>query len=304
MMPEILRSAQNDKKCGYVSIIGKPNAGKSTLMNKLLGWDLSIVNRKAQTTRNKIVGVLSEENYQIIFLDTPGILEPKYELQKFMAGEIKSSFEEADVVITVIDVLKFDLEEQRAIEKVFEPLTVDKKRICVLNKIDLMHHLNSLPIIDAISKEFNYKHIIPVSAETGFNIEELTKTIVEMLPEGEFYYDKDTDTDRSEKFFAAEIIRKIILDNFHEEIPYSVFVDVVEFKERENGKDLIHAEIIVERDSQKAIIIGKGGESLKLIGERARREIEKFLDRGIFLKLFVKVRKGWRKDPNFLKNKF
>jgi len=294
----------NKKKSGYVAIFGKPNAGKSTLINDLLHFDLSIVNRKVQTTRNKILGILSEDDYQIVFIDTPGILEPKYELQNFMLSEIKSSLDEADVVVHILDALTINYGDLKSVEERFKDLLLNKKRIIVLNKIDLINKDNILPIMEKLSKEFSYDDVIPVSALENENVEELKKLIVKYLPEREFYYDEDTLTDKPEKFFVGEIIREKILSLYHEEIPYSVIVNIVEFKERDNGMVYINAEIILERESQKIIVIGKKGEGLKRLGEKARKDIENFLDKKVYLELFVKVRKDWRNNKKFINDSY
>jgi GTP-binding protein Era len=291
-------------KCGYVTLFGKPNSGKSTLLNKLLNYDLSIVTHKAQTTRHKIAGVLTENNYQIIFLDTPGFLAPKYELQKFMLKEINSSLEDADVILHLIDAATFDLNTQiETFSKIRKSIGM-KAYIPVLTKVDLFEESKIKTFISLYEKEFPGFEIIPVSAIMGKNTDVLKNTIISNLPESEFLFDENYLTDKPEKFFVSEIIRKNILEKFREEIPYSVFVNVIEFKEREKGKMYIHAEIIVERESQKIIIIGKKGESLKKIGESSRIETEKFLGKEIFLKLFVKIRKDWRNNPTFLKSNF
>jgi len=291
-------------KCGYVTLFGKPNSGKSTLLNKLLNYDLSIVTPKAQTTRHKIAAVLTENNYQIIFLDTPGFLEPKYELQKFMLKEINSSLEDADIILNLIDALTFDLNVQIEIFSKIRKLITEKTYIPVLTKTDLFGEEKINTFISLFEKEFPGFDIIPVSALKEKNVDVLKNKIAEKLPASEFLFDEEHLTDKPEKFFVSEIIRKNILEKFREEIPYSVFVNVLEFKEREKGKIYIHAEIIVERESQKIIIIGKRGESLRKIGESSRIDIEKFLNREIFLKLFVKIRKDWRNNPSFLKSNF
>lgn len=291
-------------KCGYVTLFGLPNAGKSTLMNALLGTSLSIVNKKAQTTRNRILGILTDDNYQMIFLDTPGVLEPKYELQRFMQAEIKSSVEEADVILHIVDVARFNEKEFTEFETTYGSFFEGKHIITVLNKLDLVEKDKVLEAIGMLSTNFRRTEIVPVSAINGFNISELKKTIAGLLPDMPFLYDEDTLTDRPERFFAAEIIRQKILQLLHEEVPYSVFVNIAEFKERDGGKDYINAEIIVEKESQKAIVIGKKAEMLKKIGQESRRSIEKFLDREVYLELFVKVRKDWRKSQSFLKTNF
>lgn len=291
-----------NKKSGFVAIFGKPNAGKSTLINALLNFRLSIVNRKVQTTRDRILGILTEENYQIVFIDTPGILEPKYELQKFMLSEIKTSLEEADVIIHIIDAASINFDELKKVDEDYKHLLSGKKRIIVLNKIDLINKDNLLPVIEKLSNEFNFDEIVPVSALDGLNIEELKQIILKYLPEGEFFYDKDTLTNKPEKFFVSEIIREQILSLYHEEIPYSVMVDIADFKERENNLIYINAEIVLERETQKIIVIGKRGEGLKKLGERSRKEIEKFLGKRVYLELFVKVRKDWRNNKKFIKD--
>jgi len=206
-------------RCGYVAVVGKPNTGKSTLMNQLLGITLSVVNRKAQTTRNKIVGILSKDNYQVIFLDTPGILEPKYELQRFMISEITSSLKEADIILQIMDATKIDKKELVKSESKYENLFKGKKRINVINKMDLVAKEKVLSLIGVLKTALNYENIVPVSALKAINIEELEKVIVENLPESPFFYDRETITDKPEKFFVSEIIRQKILEMFHEEIP-------------------------------------------------------------------------------------
>ncbi len=282
------------KKCGYVAIVGEPNVGKSTLLNAFLNFNLSIINKKAQTTRNKIIGALTENNYQIIFIDTPGIIEPKYELQNFMVSNIKSSVKEADVIVYLFDIVNYKNLGSLNVEK-------DKKHIFALNKIDLVKEDEVEKILHFFSQEKPEETVIPISAVNRINLDVLKNKIVELLPESEFLYDEDFLTDRPEKFFVAEIIRNCILDLFEKEVPYSVFVEIPLFKEKKEGKDYIEAEIIVERESQKVIIIGKEGKKLKQLGEVARVAIENFLGRPVFLKLFVKVRKNWRKNKDFLK---
>ncbi|HQY19328.1 MAG TPA: GTPase Era [Ignavibacteria bacterium] len=288
------------KKSGFVTIFGAPNAGKSTLLNALLKFNLSIVNKKVQTTRDRILGILTEEDYQIIFIDTPGTLEPKYELQKFMLREIKTSLDEADVIIHIVDAAKLNLERLKKTDEEFIEILKDKKRIIVLNKIDLMDKGKLLPMIETISKNFGYDDVVPISALNDDNLDSLKKVILEYLPESEFYFGKETLTNKSEKFFVSEIIREKILRYYHEEIPYSILVNVTEFKERSEDLVYINADIVVERETQKIIIIGKGGSGLKNLGNKSRQEIEKFLGRKVYLELFVKVRKDWRNNKRFI----
>ncbi|MBI5402853.1 MAG: GTPase Era [Ignavibacteriae bacterium] len=292
------------RKCGYVAIIGKPNAGKSTLMNAFLEYDLSIVNRKAQTTRNKILGIHTENNIQIVFIDTPGLFEPKYELQKFMMTELKSSFNEADMVLHLIDVSEFNIAELKSIEEKFRKEFKGKKRIIVLNKIDLVQQDDVMSRIIQLKEEFGFETIIPVSAKEEFNLGEVKREITDNLPVSEFFFDEEILTDKPEKFFVAEIIRQKILELYQDEVPYSVYVDIVEFIERKESKDYINAEIVLERESQKVIFIGRSGEKIKTLGRAARESIEKFLKKEVYLKLFVKVRKDWRKDKRFLREAF
>ncbi len=291
-------------KAGFAAIFGKPNAGKSTLINSLLNFQLSVVNKKVQTTRNKILGILTEDNYQIVFIDTPGTLDPKYELQKFMLTEIRTSLEEADVVIHIMDVLNIDYEDLKNTEEKFGDVLSGKKRIVVLNKIDLIDKAKLLPVMEKLTAEFRYDDIVPVSALDNENVDMLKDLIVKDLPEGEFFYDEETLTDKSEKFFVGEIIREKILRFYHEEIPYSVLVNINEFKERSERLVYINADIILERETQKIIVIGKKGEGLKRLGEKARLEIEKFLGRRVYLELFVKVRKDWRNNRNFIRENY
>ncbi len=292
-------------KSGYVSIIGKPNAGKSTLMNKFLDFKLSAVSKKVQTTRNRIQGVLTGKDYQIIFVDTPGVLEPKYEMQKYMKKEIRSSFLETDLVLYLIDGINIIIKDLKKIEEDFIREFSSFKRIIALNKCDFLKQEQITDKIVTLQQELKFEEIIPISAVTGLNLDLLKLKLIEHLPEGDFYYDRETLTDKPEKFFVSEIIREKILELYEEEIPYSVHVEVREFKEREESqKDFINADIILERETQKIILLGKKGEMIKKLGERARKDIEVFLGKEVFLKLFVKVRKDWRKDNRFLKNIF
>lgn len=293
------------KKCGTVAIIGKPNAGKSTLLNTLLGYNLSIVTKKAQTTRNKILGVLTENNYQMIFFDTPGILEPKYELHNFMIAEIKSSLKDSDVIVLLVDPEDFSPEDIISFQQKFK-INIEKKPVIfAINKADKLEHLKLVKnIIEMVKEKFHFKDIIFISALTGYNVDDLKLLIAKYLPDSEFLYDEETLTNKSERFFVAEIIREKVLELYKEEVPYSVFVDIREFKERVQGKDFINADIVVERESQKKIILGKKGEMIKTLGELSRKEIENFLGREVYLELYVKVRKDWRKDRNFLKYNF
>lgn len=292
-------------KSGYVSIVGRPNAGKSTLMNAFLDFKLSAVSRKVQTTRNKIQGILTGKDHQIIFVDTPGVLEPKYEMQQYMKKEIKTSFKDTDLVLYLIDGANIVMKDLQKIEKDYKKDFDRQKRIIVLNKCDRLSEEQIFDKIATLKQELGVNDIITVSAVTKLNLDILKNIIIENLPEGDFYYDNDTLTDKPEKFFVSEIIREKILELYEEEIPYSVHVEVREFKVRdEDQKDYINADIILERETQKIIVLGKRGEMIKKLGELARTDIEAFVGKEVYLKLFVKVRKDWRKDHRFLKNIF
>jgi GTP-binding protein Era len=283
-------------KSGFVGIIGKPNVGKSTLMNSLMGQGLSIVTPKAQTTRHRIKGILSTDDYQIVFSDTPGILEPHYLLQKKMMDFVSSTLEDADVILYITD-----LSEQYMDESVMKLLTEIKVPIIViLNKVDISTQNEINKLIHGWKKKLSPHSIIPISALKDFNVDRIVGTILEIIPEGPAYFPKDSLSDASERFFISEIIREKIMLHYQQEIPYSVQVSIDAFKE-EPKIIKIAATVYVERDSQKAIIIGSGGQDIKRIGTEARHDIEKFLGRKVFLELFVKVEKEWRKNENKLK---
>jgi GTP-binding protein Era len=282
-------------KAGFVSIIGKPNVGKSTLMNKILGEKLSITTYKAQTTRHRIMGILNGDNFQMVYSDTPGIIKPKYELHKSMMNFVKSSLEDADLVLWVMDIN--DKEEQEEVTRYLKFLKVPI--ILVLNKIDTLK-LNEVEAeLEEISKVVPRNNIVPVSALLGTNIDTLLEKIKEFLPIHPPYFDPEELTDKSERFFASEIIREKIFLNYSEEIPYAVEVVVNSFKEKEDII-VISANILVERDSQKGIIIGKNGTSLKKVGIEARTDMETFFGKKVFLEQFVKVVPEWRRDKKFL----
>ena len=293
-----------DHKTGYVAILGLPNSGKSTLLNGLLGQKLSIITSKPQTTRKRILGIFSEANHQIIFLDTPGILTPSYLLQEKMMEEVKSSLDDADVIVLIIDV-KEDPRAETLFSQEFVKSSVSKSRkpkLLVLNKVDLITQDEVNELIIHFETQKMYEEIIPISASQNFNIQRVREEIIGFLPEGPKLFPDDQVTDENERFFVSEIIREKILEIYRDEVPYSCEVLISEFKERETSKHFISAEIAIERDSQKAIIIGKGGAAIKKLGELARKSIEEFLQREVFLELRVKVRKKWRSDENLLKS--
>jgi GTP-binding protein Era len=291
-------------KTGYVTILGLPNSGKSSLLNALLGQKLSIITAKPQTTRKKILGILSEENYQIIFLDTPGILSPSYLLQEKMMDEVKSSLDDADIIVLIIDVME-DPRADILLNQEFVKETVLKSRklkLLILNKVDLITQDKVTNLMKHFEAQKLFEEVIPISAAHNFNVQRVKEEIIRFLPEGPKLFPDDQITDASERYFVSELIREKILEIYRDEIPYSCEVLIIEFKERETSKHFISAEIVVERDSQKAIIIGKGGAAIKKLGEAARKSIEEFLQREVFLELRVKVRKKWRSDENLLKS--
>ena len=293
-----------DHRTGYVAILGLPNSGKSTLLNALLEQKLSIITSKPQTTRKRILGILSEEDYQIIFLDTPGILSPSYLLQEKMMDDVKLSLDDADAIVMIIDV-KEDPHAEILLNQEFVKSSVSKSRkpkLLVLNKVDLITQDKVNELIKHFEMQKLFEEIIPVSASQNFNIQRVREEIISFLPDGPKLFPDDQVTDENERFFVSEIIREKILEIYRDEIPYSCEVLIAEFKERETSKHFISAEIVVERDSQKAIIIGKGGTAIKKLGQVARESIEEFLQREVFLELRVKVRKKWRSDENLLKS--
>jgi GTP-binding protein Era len=288
--------AEASFKSGFVSIVGKPNVGKSSLMNKLMGENLSIITAKAQTTRHRIMGILNGDDFQIVYSDTPGILEPKYSLHEAMMSYVKVSLEDADAILLVV-----------ALEDTYEPELFDRflklqtPILLILNKTDLA---KGTQVADKIAywKESlkNVKDIVPVSAKTGQGIEALLPALLEMMPVHPPFFPKDEFTDRTERFFASEIIREKIFLTYEQEIPYSTEVSITSFKE-EADIIRISATIYCERDSQKGIIIGKAGSSLKKVGMAARKDMEKFFAKKIFLETHVKVADNWRKEKFKLK---
>lgn len=281
-------------RSGYVAIIGRPNAGKSTLLNALIGKKLSIVTAKPQTTRHRILGLLSADDYQIILLDTPGVLEPRYGLQERMMETVHSTMAEADLVLFLADAT-------RPIDEEAIAMLTPQPTFLVLSKIDLLPAHEALPLAEAYGALHPFEEIVPISALKKRNLDRLLDLIVARMPAGPAYYDKDQLSEHPERFFVAEIIREKIFQAFRQEVPYATTVNIAQFLERPAPeKLLIDAEIVVERPTQKGILIGKGGEALKKIGTWARRDIETFLDQPVFLRLFVKVRDDWRNRDVFL----
>ena len=291
-------------KAGYVTILGKPNAGKSTLMNALLGQKISITTPKPQTTRKRILGILSDENYQVIFLDTPGILEPAYLLQEKMVEEIDLSVHDADIIVLMIDIESDPQGEATMKDELVAKLMERNKRpkILVLNKADVSTQEHMKEVIKKFEESKSFAAIIPVSASLGYNISSVLNSIIENLPENPKFYPDDIVSDENERFFVSEIIREKLFELYMEEVPYSCEVLIPDFKEREGQKDFIQAEIVVEKESQKGIIIGKQGAAIKKMGQISRKSIEEFLGREVYLDLRVKVRSKWRSDEKMLKS--
>ncbi len=284
-------------KAGFISIVGKPNAGKSTLMNALVGEKLSIITPKAQTTRHRILGIVNTDDYQLVFSDTPGIIKPKYELQGAMMDAVGTALQDADLLLLVTDINEKH-DENDVLDKIGKtkiPLVV------LINKIDEATQEQVLSKMQYWEEKLHPLRIFAISALHGYNLDGLLPLILEHLPEHPPYYDKEDLSDRNLRFFASEIIREKIFNHYKKEIPYSTEVVITAFKE-EDGINRISAEIIVERDSQKNIIIGKGGTGIKRIGMEARKDIEKFTGQKVFLETRVKVVADWRSKSNYLKS--
>jgi GTPase len=284
-------------KAGFVNIVGSPNVGKSTLMNRLLGQKLSIVTSKAQTTRHRILGIVNDDDSQIVFSDTPGVVNSAYKMHDAMMGYVNTALQDADILIFITDIFEDEMNHQETLEKI-QKLKIPI--ICLINKIDLGDQEKVMNRITYWQERLPDAYVYLMSALHGFNIDLLWERIHKLLPENPAYYDKEDISDRPMRFFISEIIREKIFIHCQKEIPYSCHIDIEEYKE-EPDITKIRAIIIVERDSQKGIVIGKGGEMLKRIGREARQEIEKFVGRKIFLETFVKVDKDWRVSDSKLK---
>ena len=290
-------------KSGYVSIIGAPNVGKSTLLNAILGQKLAIVTPKPQTTRNQIRGILTTDTHQIIFVDTPGLMNPKYRLQSEMVKTAYNALGDADVVLFVIDVTRRNPDIEETILKRLK--RVKSTTILVPNKVDLVEKRTLLPIFEDYSQKFEFAHIIPISALTADGVPLLLEQIEDDLPVGPHYFPEDQLSDLPERFFIAETVREKIMLMTQREIPYASAVVIEEFEKRQTNKSgeilYIRAIVYTERQTQKQIIIGKGGKLIKRVGELARIDIEKFLDERVFLELYVTVKADWRRDARKLK---
>ncbi len=287
-------------KTGFVNIIGKPNAGKSTLTNALVGEKISIITAKAQTTRHRIMGIISDKDYQVVFSDTPGIIAPHYKMHEGMMQFVDTSFKDADVIVYVSPGDEDENRDEKFSETIARLEKMEVPVIVVINKIDLLDNLKLEAKADFWKQKLPKAEIIPVSASEKFNTDYLLKRIKELLPEGPAFFPEDQLTDKSERFIAAEIIREKILRYYEKEIPYSVDVHIESFKD-EPTIIRITSVIYVERESQKMILIGHGGKSIKGMGMAARKDMEKFFAKKIFLETTVKVKKDWRNDENYLK---
>ena len=285
-------------RAGFVNIVGNPNVGKSTLSNRLVGERLSIITSKAQTTRHRIMGIVNGEDYQIVFSDTPGVLKPKFRLQQSMLEYSTGALVDADVLVYVTDVVESPTKNQDFLDRVAkEKIPI----LLVINKIDLLKGNDDLMrIIDQWKQLLPTAEVYPTSALENFNVDNIMKRIVELLPESPPYFGKDALTDRSSRFFVTEIVREKILMTYDKEVPYATQVIVEKFDETEKTIHIM-AVIYVERDSQKGIIIGHQGKMLKRVGTLARKDIEKFFDKKVFLELYVKVEKDWRNQENKLR---
>ncbi|ADG05534.1 GTPase Era [Kyrpidia tusciae] len=287
-------------RSGFAALVGRPNVGKSTLLNRLIGTKIAIMSDKPQTTRNRIRGVLTRENGQVIFLDTPGVHRPKHRLGDYMNRLALATLQEVDLVLFVIDVTsKFGPGEQVILDHL---QGVETPVFLVINKIDLVSPEELLPMIDEHRKRYPFREVVPVSAVKGTNLDRLEERIFATLPQGPAYYPADQVTDHPESFIVAELVREQVLNLTREEVPHSVAVTVEEITPRENGLLYIRAVVVTEKESQKAILIGREGGMLKRVGQRARREIEALLGSRVYLDLWVKVKKDWRNREPILRN--
>lgn len=283
-------------KSGFVNIFGRPNAGKSTLLNALMGEKLAIVSHKVQTTRHRIKGILTEKDYQIIFSDTPGIIEPKYKLHEKMMEAVKNALEDADVALLMVDIK----EEWKEVDEIFAALKLKVPAIVALNKIDLATEEKIKEAVDFFTARPYCKKVISISASSGINKKKLINALLDFLPEGEPFYDGEDISDLNTRFFVSELIREKIYELAQDEIPYHTAVQVREYQEKTTLVKIV-ADIIVHRETQKAILIGDKGAMIKKIGTAARADIEKFIGQKVFLELFVKVKPKWRENEMQLK---
>ena len=283
-------------KAGFVNIFGRPNAGKSTLLNALIGEKLAIVSSKVQTTRHRIKGILTGEGYQVIFSDTPGIIEPKYKLHEKMMLAVKNALEDADLALLMVDINE-NLEE---VNTIFESLRLKVPSLVVVNKVDRADKTKKETVVSFFRSKKYCSDVVTISALKGFNVPDLIQNILKYLPEGEPFFEGDEMTDLPTRFFVSEMVREKIFDLFKDEIPYHTTVVVKEFKEK-STLIKIAADIIVQRETQKGILLGEGGKMIRLLGTEARKEIETFLGQKVFLELFIKVKPKWRDNDFMLK---
>ena len=288
------------KRCGYVAIVGRPNVGKSTLLNPLLGHKLSITSRKPQTTRHTLLGIKTVDDTQIIYVDTPGIHKQEHRaINRYMNRSAAAAIADVDVIVFVIERLQWTEEDQLVLEKLQNSQV---PVLLVVNKVDQLEDKESLlPFLQEMLGKYPFAEVIPMSALKSVNTEALEEAIVKLLPESMHFFPEDQLTDRTERFIAAEFVREKIMRRLGSELPYQIAVEIEQFK-REGKLLTIHALILVERESQKAIVIGKGGEKLRMIGQEARLDMEKFFDQKVMLKLWVKVKQGWSDDERALRS--
>ena len=294
----MISNAQQPFKTGYVAIVGRPNVGKSTLMNSLLKMKLAIVSPKPQTTRHRILGILNGENHQVILLDTPGLMNPRYPLQETMVKTARSTMNESDLILLMVSATGLDGNDE---DIIYSLSRYPIPKFLIINKIDLVKKSRILPLIDRLKETATFQEILPISALKSDGLTDLLDYIIKTLPDSEPIYPPDIVSDEPERFFVSEIIREQIFLHYGEEIPYSTTVQVETFEERPDRKDYILAAITVERPSQKGILIGKKGQAIKKVGQAARNGIENFIGRPVFLDLEVKVKKKWRKNEFLLK---
>ncbi|PQJ33869.1 GTPase Era [Salinibacter sp. 10B] len=295
--PPFFEDVPDDHKSGYVAIVGKPNVGKSTLMNAMLGEKLSIVTRKPQTTRHRVIGIHSAPEHQVIFLDTPGIIDPRYGLHDAMMGQVKGAIRDADLLLFLHEATQEEPDTQ-SLQQIG-----DTPAFLVLTKMDLIPQDQAIPLVESYTEMRAFDEVVPTSALDGQNIETLVDLVVDTLPEGPPFYPKDMISEHPERFFVAEIVREKAFQHYHQELPYSIQVNIVEYEEREGTqKDYIDAEIVVMSESHKGIVIGEGGRAIKKVGMEARNDIESFLRTPVYLNLHVKVKEDWRDREQLLRS--
>jgi GTP-binding protein Era len=282
---------------GYVALVGKPNVGKSTLMNAMLGQKLSIVTRKPQTTRHRIIGIHSGPDHQVIFLDTPGIIDPRYGLHEAMMGQVRGAIRDADLLLFLHDATHEEPDTD-SLQQIG-----DTPAFLVLTKMDLVPQDETIPLVESYTEMRAFDEVVPTSALTGHNVDTLLDLVVDTLPEGPPFYPKEMISEHPERFFVAEIIREKAFQQYHEELPYSIQVNIVAYEERDGSqKDYIDAEIVVMSESHKGIIIGEGGRAIKKVGTQARTDIEEFVQSPVYLNLHVKVQEDWRDREQLLRS--